>query len=224
MKRILLLIVALLFSGLALAATNINTATKEELEALSGIGPVKAQAIIDYRNANGPFKSPEDIMKVKGIKEGEFGKIRNDIAVSGATTPIAPAKGEKAAPSKASQTPAAPAKSAEKAAPAKASEMPAAPAKSVEKAAPAKDATADKTASAKASSDKDDKAKAKEEKAAKAKADKEAKAKAKEEKAAKAKAEKDAKAKAKEEKAVKAKDKAADTSAKKEDEAAKAKK
>jgi len=95
MKRILLLLAMLLFSTMALAAVNINTATKEELDALPGIGPVKAQAILDYRKQNGPFKTPEDIMKVKGIKEGEFGKIRNDITVSGANTGMpgaAPAK------------------------------------------------------------------------------------------------------------------------------------
>jgi len=92
MKRILLSLVALLFSAMALAAVNLNTATKEELGALNGIGPVKAQAIIDYRKANGPFKSIEDVMKVKGIKEGEFGKIRGDISVSGATPSTGSAK------------------------------------------------------------------------------------------------------------------------------------
>ena len=75
MKRFLLLLVTLLFSAFALAAVNINTATKEELDALPEIGPVKAQAIVDYRNANGRFKTPEDIMKVNGIKEGTFAKV-----------------------------------------------------------------------------------------------------------------------------------------------------
>ena len=60
---------------------NINTATKEELDALPEIGPVKAQAIVDYRNANGKFAAPEDIMKVSGIKEGTFAKIKDYIVV-----------------------------------------------------------------------------------------------------------------------------------------------
>ena len=97
MKRLLLALALLFASGLALAAVNINTATREELEALPGIGPVKAQAIIDYRNANGPFKSPQDVMKVRGIKEGEFGKLQGEISVSGRTT--VPAGARKAEPS-----------------------------------------------------------------------------------------------------------------------------
>jgi competence protein ComEA len=56
---------------------NINTASKEELDVLPGIGPVRAQAIIDGR----PFKAIEDVMKVKGIKEVEFGKIKDMITV-----------------------------------------------------------------------------------------------------------------------------------------------
>jgi competence protein ComEA len=56
---------------------DINTAAKDDLDALPGIGPVKAQAIIEAR----PFKTIEDIMKVKGIKDGEFSKIRDLIMV-----------------------------------------------------------------------------------------------------------------------------------------------
>ncbi len=56
---------------------NINTATKEELDKLPGIGPVKARRIVEGR----PFDKIEDIMKVKGIKKGEFNKIKDLIRV-----------------------------------------------------------------------------------------------------------------------------------------------
>jgi competence protein ComEA len=56
---------------------DLNTASKDELDSLPGIGPVKAQAIIEAR----PFKTIEDVMKVSGIKEGEFAKIKDLITV-----------------------------------------------------------------------------------------------------------------------------------------------
>jgi competence protein ComEA len=56
---------------------NINTATLEELDKLPDVGPVKAKAIIEGR----PYKTPEDIMKVKGIKEGIYNKIKDHITV-----------------------------------------------------------------------------------------------------------------------------------------------
>lgn len=60
---------------------NINTATQEELTSLSGIGESKAKSIIKYREENGNFKSIEDIMKVSGISENLFAKIKKNITV-----------------------------------------------------------------------------------------------------------------------------------------------
>jgi competence protein ComEA len=60
---------------------NINTASASELEKLPGIGPTKAQAIVDYRTQNGNFKSIEDIENVKGIKSGVFSKVKDYIKV-----------------------------------------------------------------------------------------------------------------------------------------------
>lgn len=63
------------------ALVNINTAGLEELMTLSGIGMSKAQAIIDYREQEGPFAAIEDVMRVSGIKEGAFQKIKDHITV-----------------------------------------------------------------------------------------------------------------------------------------------
>lgn len=60
---------------------NINTASKAELESLPGIGPVTAQQIIAYREANGPFAQIEDIMDVPGIGEKTFEQIKDLITV-----------------------------------------------------------------------------------------------------------------------------------------------
>lgn len=66
------------------APVNINTADADELCRLSGIGEVKAQAIIDYRTENGLFTYPEEIMKVSGIGEGIYKKIASQIILSDA--------------------------------------------------------------------------------------------------------------------------------------------
>ncbi len=64
---------------------NINTAKQSELESLSGIGPVLAQAIIQYRLENGPFKEIEAIQEVSGIGPVTFEKIKPYITVRGPT-------------------------------------------------------------------------------------------------------------------------------------------
>jgi competence protein ComEA len=63
------------------APIDINTATAAELETLPGIGPSTAQKIVEYREANGPFATIEDIKNVPGIGEGKFEGIKDLITV-----------------------------------------------------------------------------------------------------------------------------------------------
>ncbi len=62
---------------------DINTAGADELMTLPGIGAARAQAIIDYREANGAFSDISEIMRVSGIKEAAFEKIKDRIAAGG---------------------------------------------------------------------------------------------------------------------------------------------
>lgn len=78
-----LLCVALLFSTLAFGASvNVNTATASEIaEAATGIGPVKAQAVVKYRKAHGAFSSIDGLKKVKGIGPATVNDNRSVLAV-----------------------------------------------------------------------------------------------------------------------------------------------
>ena len=60
---------------------NINTANKEQLMKISGVGKTKAEAIISFREKNGDFKKKEDITKVRGIGKATFEKIKDKIEV-----------------------------------------------------------------------------------------------------------------------------------------------
>ena len=82
MKQFCLAIVLLLFlATAALAKVNINTATAEELQAIKGIGQVKAEAIVKDRKKNGKFNSIDDLARVKGIGEKTVKKIKNEITI-----------------------------------------------------------------------------------------------------------------------------------------------
>lgn len=65
----------------AAAMVNLNTATADQLTIIKGLGPKKAQAIVEYRKENGPFKTVDDLKKVSGISEKLFASIRPQVTV-----------------------------------------------------------------------------------------------------------------------------------------------
>ena len=83
MKKLLFVFVSLLVLCGSSFAVDLNKATLAELEALSGIGPAKAKAIVDYRTKNGPFKSADDLDKVKGVGKGIIAKIGGEVTIDG---------------------------------------------------------------------------------------------------------------------------------------------
>lgn len=69
-------------SGESDGKININTASEAQLCEIPGIGATRAAAIAAYRESQGAFQKPEDIMKVNGIKEGMYEKIKDSISVN----------------------------------------------------------------------------------------------------------------------------------------------
>lgn len=61
------------------AKVNVNLASPSELESLPGIGPVLAQRIVEYREQNGPYNGPEDLIKVRGISRGLVERLADQI-------------------------------------------------------------------------------------------------------------------------------------------------
>jgi competence protein ComEA len=86
MKKVLIAWFAaflMVFAGVASAAVDLNTATANQLDALKGIGPAKAKAIIDYREKNGPFRNVDDLKHVKGFGMKTIEKLRPELTVDG---------------------------------------------------------------------------------------------------------------------------------------------
>ncbi|MXS86407.1 helix-hairpin-helix domain-containing protein [Nitrosomonas sp. HPC101] len=87
MKKVFLIFVV--FFGLnlsVLAGVDINTASQTDLESVKGLGPVKAKAIIEYREKHGTFKSVEDLSNVKGIGAGTLKQLGDQVSVQEETT------------------------------------------------------------------------------------------------------------------------------------------
>ncbi|GBG12710.1 competence protein ComEA [Novimethylophilus kurashikiensis] len=96
MKKIMMFLSMLALSISAWAAVDLNTATQAELESVNGIGPKKAQAIIEYRKKNGNFKSVDDLDNVSGFGKKTVDKVKKEVSVGNATAAAAAGKQEKA--------------------------------------------------------------------------------------------------------------------------------
>jgi competence protein ComEA len=80
-KTLYITLIFLFYTVILFAKININTATKEELMTLKGIGQVKAEAIIKYREQYGGFRTIEELINVKGIGEKTIENIKKDIII-----------------------------------------------------------------------------------------------------------------------------------------------
>ena len=70
----------------AKGVVNINTATAQQLQLLPRIGPSTAERIIEFRTANGPFKTVEELLAVRGIGEKSLANLKPYVATDGKTT------------------------------------------------------------------------------------------------------------------------------------------
>jgi competence protein ComEA len=75
------LLAGLFLSVSAWASVDLNTATQSELEAVKGIGPAKAKAIVDHRQKNGPFKDVDGLADVKGFGKASVAKLKGELSV-----------------------------------------------------------------------------------------------------------------------------------------------
>jgi competence protein ComEA len=91
-KLLLALLVTIGLSFNAYAAVDLNTASKAELESLKGVGPAKADAIIEYRKKSGGFKSVNDLDNVPGFGEKTVEGLKKEVTVGAAKSAAAQKK------------------------------------------------------------------------------------------------------------------------------------
>ena len=93
-RHLLAATLLLLLAGVAFAAdehqtrgvVNVNTASSEQLQLLPRIGPALAERIINFRELNGPFKKPDELVAVKGIGERSLEQLKPYVVTEGETT------------------------------------------------------------------------------------------------------------------------------------------
>lgn len=83
--RALLVLFFCLVCSCAWSAVNLNSASQQELETLTGVGPSKAKAILAYRKQHGPFKSLQDLNNVPGFGDKTVKKLEKELTLSGPT-------------------------------------------------------------------------------------------------------------------------------------------
>jgi competence protein ComEA len=95
MKKLLWVLLAFFaFTSVAMAAVNLNTASKADLDSVKGIGPKKAEAIVEYRKKNGSFKTVDDLKNVPGFGEKSVATMRAELTVGGAASAKADKKAD----------------------------------------------------------------------------------------------------------------------------------
>ena len=93
LRRFVLAALALCCAAAALpsqSAVNLNTASRDELVTVPGIGPAKAQAIVEHRKTHGPFKTVDDLRQVKGFRDKLVERLRPELTVAAAPSKAAP--------------------------------------------------------------------------------------------------------------------------------------
>ncbi len=91
MKRILAGLSLCIAGSSVWAAVNINAASVAELDAVKGVTPKQAAALVEYREQNGPFKALDDLKKVKGFGEKSVAKLSKELVVGDAAPAAAKA-------------------------------------------------------------------------------------------------------------------------------------